>query len=52
MKYKITLKNGDVIICDSYQIMKENSLSYRKGTIEVGIKHDAEIESVERIRVK
>lgn len=52
MKYKITLKNGDTIICDSYQIMNNNSLSYRKGTLEALIKGDVEVESVERVRVK
>ena len=44
--------NGDTIICDSYQIMNNNSLSYRKGTLEALIKGDAEIESVERVRIK
>lgn len=52
MKFKLTLKNGETIICDSYQVMNNNSLAYKKGTIETLIKGDAELEAVERIRVR
>jgi len=53
MKYQITLSNGGRVICDSYEIAKNNTITYKNGTIEVLMKEDLyDINSIERVRVK
>jgi hypothetical protein len=52
MKYQIKLTNGTTLICDSLQIMKNNSLSYVRGTLQCMIKEEFyDPASIERVRV-
>lgn len=51
MKYQITLSNGGRVICDSYEIAKNNTITYKNGTVEVLMKEDLyDINSIERVK--
>lgn len=53
MKYQITLNTGAKILCDSYIMLKNNTVSYKTGTIEVLMKEDMyDKDSIEFVRVK
>jgi hypothetical protein len=53
MKYQITLSNGAKVVCDNYQVLKDNSIAYKNGTVEVLMKEGMyDMGSIERVRVK